>query len=66
MKAPTSAIRFSEAKKLLDYGFSNFSYTNLGTKGDVIKEVTVNKGIDKNVSLVLGQDVRQTYEKGKQ
>lgn len=58
MKAPTSTIRFSEAKKLLDYGFSNFSYTNLGKKGDIIKEVPVNKGIDKNVNLVLEQDVR--------
>lgn len=63
MKSPTSAIRFKEAQKLLDYGFSNFSYTNLGNKGDVITEVTVNKGIEKTVNLVLENDVRQTNKK---
>lgn len=30
MKAPTSAIRFSEAKKLLDYGFNTYEYKELG------------------------------------
>lgn len=63
MKAPTSAIRFKEAQKLLDYGFSNFSYTNLGNKGDVVSEVTVNKGIEKTVNLVLEKDVRQINKK---
>ena len=58
MRAPTSTIRFNEAKKLLDYGFANFSYTSLGTKGDIIQEVRVNKGINKTVNLVLENDVR--------
>lgn len=64
MKAPTSAIRFSEAQKLLDYGFSNFSYTELGKKGDVIKEEVVNKGLDKTVKLVLEKDVGEIMKKG--
>ena len=64
MKAPTSAIRFSEAQKLLDYGFSNFSYTELGKKGDVIKEEVVNKGLDKTVKLVLEKDVGKIMKKG--
>ena len=64
MKAPTSAIRFEEAQKLLDYGFSNFSYTNLGKKGDIIKTETVNKGLDKTVNLILEKDVGKIMKKG--
>lgn len=64
MKAPTSAIRFKEAQKLLDYGFSNFSYTNLGNKGDIVKEVAVNKGIEKTVNLVFEKDVGRLIKKG--
>ena len=44
LKAPTPAIRFSNAQKLLDYGFSNYSVTSFGKKGDVIKSVTIKKG----------------------
>lgn len=64
LKAPTGAIRFAEAKKLLDYGFANFSYTKLGSKGDVIKTEAVNKGIDKSVNLVLENDVGKLIKKG--
>ena len=53
MRAPTSAIRFSEAQKLLDYGFNNYSVTSFGNKGDVIKEVQVNKGTSKAINAVL-------------
>lgn len=43
LKAPTPAIRFSNAQKLLDYGFSNYSVTSFGKKGDVIKSVEIKK-----------------------
>lgn len=43
LKAPTPAIRFSNAQKLLDYGFSNYSVTSFGKKGDIIKSVEVKK-----------------------
>ena len=32
MKAPTTKLRFSEAQKLLDYGFNNYSYKELAKK----------------------------------
>ena len=47
MKAPTSDLRFQNAKKLLDYGFQNFSYTKLANKGDVIANINISKGIPK-------------------
>lgn len=58
MRAPTSAIRFSEAQKLLDYGFNNYSVTSFGNKGDVIKEVQVNKGTLKKINAVLESDAK--------
>ncbi len=32
MKAPTTKLRFGEAKQLLDYGFNNYEYVDLGKK----------------------------------
>ena len=58
MRAPTSAIRFSEAQKLLDYGFNNYSVTSFGNKGDVIKKVQVNKGTSKAINAVLESDAK--------
>ena len=34
MKAPTTKIRFSEAQKLLDYGFNTYEYKELAKKGE--------------------------------
>lgn len=45
MRGETSDIRFSEAQKLLDYGFSNFEYIELSKKDDIIKTINVDKGI---------------------
>lgn len=53
MKAPTSPKRFSEAQKLLDYGFSNYSYKEFGQKGDVVQKISVNKGLHPEVEVCL-------------
>ena len=53
LKAPTPAIRFSNAQKLLDYGFSNYSVTSFGKKGDVIKSVEIKKGTASSVDAIL-------------
>lgn len=56
LKAPTPAIRFSNAQKLLDYGFSNYSVTSFGKKGDVIKSVEIKKGTASSVDAILEND----------
>lgn len=56
LKAPTPAIRFSNAQKLLDYGFSNYSVTSFGKKGDVIKSVEIKKGTSSSVDAILEND----------
>ena len=56
MKGPTSEIRFSEAKKLLDYGFANYSYCNTSTAGETLQTVDVQKGTKNSVNLVYESD----------
>lgn len=64
MKAPTSPIRFAEAQKLLDYGFNNFEYKKLANKNDLIKEISVDKGIENSVNAILENDSGILIQKG--
>lgn len=64
MKAPTTKIRFSEATKLLDYGFANYTSKSFGNKGDIIQTVDVNKGIQLQVNLELEEDACILIKKG--
>ena len=65
MRGETSAIRFSEAQKLLDYGFSNFEYVEFAKKDDVIKTLNVDKGIFGTVDAILETDSGCLIQKGK-
>ncbi len=38
MHSPSTDIRFQEAQKLLNYGFSNFTNITFGTKDDVVRK----------------------------
>lgn len=64
MKAPTSPIRFAEAQKLLDYGLNNFEYKKLANKNDLIKEISVDKGIENSVNAILENDSGVLIQKG--
>jgi len=64
MKAPTTKIRFSEATKLLDYGFANYTSKSFGSEGDVIQAVDVNKGIKPQINAILDEDASVLVKKG--
>lgn len=64
MKAPDGKIRFAEASKLLDYGFSNYSYKEFGKTGDIVKTLTVNKGVETSVDAVLESSCGALVKKG--
>lgn len=64
LKAPTPAIRFSNAQKLLDYGFSNYSVTSFGKKGDVIKSVEIKKGTTSSIDAILENDAEVLMSNG--
>ena len=53
MKAPTSAIRFSNATTLLNYGFNNFGYTSLSNEGDIVQNIAIAKGTVSNINAVF-------------
>lgn len=66
MKAPTTKLRFAEAQKLLDYGFSNYSYIKLGDNGDTVKSVPISKGIETNINATVENTSGVLIPKGKE
>lgn len=56
MKGQTSKDRFAEAKKLLDYGFANYSYTKTSTAGEILQSTNVQKGTVNTVNLAFESD----------
>ena len=66
MKSPTSAIRFSNASSLLDYGFSNYSYKSFGTQGELIKSIAVTKGVSQEINVVYETSPSFLIKKGEE
>lgn len=64
MKSPTSKIRFNEATKLLDYGFNNYMYNKIANKGDLYKEIQVEKGISNKIDVVYEENTGFITKKG--
>lgn len=64
MKAPSTKVRFAEAKLLLDYGFNNYGYYEFGKKNDIIKNIPVTKGNIDNVDVVIDSDCGTLLAKG--
>ena len=63
MKGETSAIRFGEARQLLDYGFNNYQYKELGKANDIVGTVDIEKGLERNVNAVLSNDAGVVIKK---
>ena len=64
MKAPTSDLRFKNAKTLLDYGFKNYAYKQFAKKDDVVGSVSINKGINKDVNAIISSNAGVVVKKG--
>lgn len=64
LRAPTPKIRFSEAKLLLDYGFTTYEYKNISNKGDLFQNIKINKGTIDNVNLLYEKDTGVLVKKG--
>ena len=63
MKAPTSKDRFSCARKLLDYGFSNYKYELLCTKNDFVREIDVQKGTKNKIRVIYDNSIGKITKK---
>ena len=66
MKAPTSKDRFSDAEKLLNYGYSNFAFVNYVEEGETLSNINVTKGIYPSVEAVFDGNVGILVPKGKE
>ena len=57
--AETSNSKFSETKKMIDYAFENYTLTELHKKGDIIKNIEVNKATKetKNLNLIISDNL---------
>ena len=66
MKAPSTKIRFSEAQKLLDYGFNNYSYKEFAKKDDIVKSVNVTKGVECTLNAVFESNSGILIKKGQE
>ena len=66
MKAPSSAIRFSNASSLLDYGFNNYSYKSFGTQNEILKSITVTKGVSSEVNAIYDTSPSFLIKKGEE
>ena len=64
MKGETSQIRFAEAQKLLDYGFSNFEYYSCANTGDILKDILVQKGTVKTITVGFKHETGVLIPKG--
>ena len=65
MRGETSGKRFEEARKLLDFGFTNYEYKELGKANDVVGIANIEKGIEGVVEAVLSSDSGVVIKKAK-
>ena len=64
MKAPSTQVRFEESQKLLDFGFSNYSYISFAKKDSVLTSIAVTKGVEKSVNAIYAEDSGSLLKKG--
>ena len=64
MRAPSTKVRFSDAQKLLDYGFNQYSYSQLAKKENILTQLPVSKGVNSSVNAVFGEDAGSLLKKG--
>ncbi len=65
MGAPSSKERFSDATKLLDYGFANYAISNSLVSEEELMPIPVEKGIESSVAIGMSDDFHILLEKSK-
>ena len=63
MRAPSTKERFSCAKKLLDYGFSNYQYKKFSDAQTNVMNVPVGKGLSQEVTLKYSETTGKIINK---
>lgn len=63
---PMPRTHFQETIKIFNYGFSRYTAVNLAEEGQVIKEITVGKGVDEKVKVITRDSVSLVVTKGQE
>ncbi|MCR4426056.1 MAG: D-alanyl-D-alanine carboxypeptidase [Firmicutes bacterium] len=66
LSAPTSDVRFSDARKLLDYGFRVCEAKVVARAGQEIAKVRVAKGVAETVPLTVDRDLSVVVRRGEE
>ncbi|MGE5654089.1 MAG: D-alanyl-D-alanine carboxypeptidase family protein [Bacillota bacterium] len=64
--APTSAVRWNEATKMLDWGFANYGALPIVERSQVVQRVKVEKGIRQDLDLLAEDSLSLLFGKGKE
>ncbi len=64
--SPTSKIRFAEAQKLLNYGFSMYASVPIAKKEQIIDEILIEKGKEEKVNVIAESDFNVIVKKGEE
>ena len=64
MKAPSTKLRFNEARKLLDYGFNTYTIKSFGKKDETIDKINILKGTKNELNVKLKNDANILVDKG--
>lgn len=66
MGADTSDIRFNDARRMLDYGFANFTTVPLAEKGEDLGKASVYGGVEATVPFAPSEDLALLLGKGEE
>ena len=64
LKAPSSDIRLSETKQLLDYAFLNYDVKKICSSETILDEFSVNKNINEKLKVKIADAVYKLVQKG--
>lgn len=64
--SPTSKVRFAEASKLLNYGFSNYNMVKVAKKDQVMGEIKIEKGKIETTKVVAKEEIGAIVKKGEE
>jgi len=69
MRSKTMASRFTDTKKLLDYGFDHYTYKEMAKEGATLldqKTIPVAKGVEEEVPVALGGPIYSVIKKNEE
>jgi len=66
LNAPSSDIRYEEARSLLNYGFANYYNVQIAGKNEKIKRLPVDKGTVKEIDIITSGNLSLLVKKGEE